>query len=225
MPHDPDVLRDRLRRDTARMLRIDDLRTMTAAQEVRLERAMMLRLELDDCQTKKLNNQPFDLKSFVIASESLERLVGGNPEHVADQHDFAADAEALAALLCRQAEALEQRREAQDQQAAEQITGSEKVPLMPSGQYLPIAKQRAAEAPAAELMPEGSEPPTSNVHHSYVDHDVIEPSPLRTRSMNNPNSQPTPRKPTEASTTYGAFAEYSARRASGFRRFDPPEGF
>jgi hypothetical protein len=57
-----------------------DIDHLTAAQEVRLARATMLRLELDDCETKKLQGMPFDTNKYIAASEALERLVGGTPE-------------------------------------------------------------------------------------------------------------------------------------------------
>jgi hypothetical protein len=108
MPRDPDVLRARLRIDTAKMLGVD-LENMTAADGVRLSRACMLRLELDDIESRKLNNQPFDVKAYVIASESLERLVGGNPETSTTGPDFEGARQELMALLDKRANALERR--------------------------------------------------------------------------------------------------------------------
>jgi hypothetical protein len=91
-----DILRDNLRRDTAKMLGID-LENMTAAQEVRLARGCMIRLELDDIETRKLNNQSFDLNKYIVASEALERLVGGNPD--GGTNEFAGSREELRALI------------------------------------------------------------------------------------------------------------------------------
>jgi hypothetical protein len=112
MPRDPDVLRARLRIDTAKMLGVD-LENMTAADGVRLSRACMLRLELDDIESRKLNNQPFDVKAYVIASESLERLVGGNPETSTTGPDFEGARQELMALLDKRANALERARHEQ----------------------------------------------------------------------------------------------------------------
>jgi hypothetical protein len=100
MPRDPDVLRARLRIDTAKMLGVD-LENMTAAQEVRLARACMLRLELDDFESRKLNNQPFDVKAYVVCSESLELLLGGRPDQSETGHDFEGARQELAALRRR----------------------------------------------------------------------------------------------------------------------------
>jgi hypothetical protein len=81
-------VRDQLRLDTCRLLKYD-INALTAAQEVRLERAVVLRLEIDDLATKKLNNQTFDIKAYVAASEALERLFGGEPDSPTPPvHDF-----------------------------------------------------------------------------------------------------------------------------------------
>jgi hypothetical protein len=108
MPRDPDVLRARLRLDTAKMLGVD-LENMTASQEVRLARACMLRLELDDIESRKLNNQPFDVKAYVIASESLERLLGGRPDQPETGPDFTGAKEELARFFAGRASAIERR--------------------------------------------------------------------------------------------------------------------
>ena len=73
------ALHEQLLKDTCRMLQYD-INALTPAQEVRLSRAAMLRLELDDCATKKLAGQPFDTVKYIAASENLERLIGSDPE-------------------------------------------------------------------------------------------------------------------------------------------------
>ena len=99
MPNDPDILRDNLRRDTARLLGID-LQNITPAQEVRLSHACMLRLELSDIEERKLNNQTFDVKAYIIISEALETLLGGDPAAPRTvTHDFDGAFEALSRLL------------------------------------------------------------------------------------------------------------------------------
>jgi hypothetical protein len=106
------TMHDQLRIDTAKMLQIVDLKTMTAAQEVRLARATVLRLELDDLETRKINNdqhQPFDVKAYVAASEALERLVGGDPEQPSSEHDFSDAREELRTFLIDRAHAIEAR--------------------------------------------------------------------------------------------------------------------
>jgi hypothetical protein len=81
------AMHEQLRRDTARMLGYDYAK-VTAAESVRLDRAAMLRLELDDCQTKKLNGQPFDMNKYVAASEALERML--SPDGTGTDVDFEA---------------------------------------------------------------------------------------------------------------------------------------
>lgn len=71
------TMHENLRRSTAKMLDYDHA-NLTAAQSVRLDRAVMLRLELEDCQTKKLAGESFDTNKYIAASEALERLVGGD---------------------------------------------------------------------------------------------------------------------------------------------------
>ena len=101
-------LHEALRRDTAKMLGYD-YSNLTAAQSVRLDRAAMLRLELDDCQTKKLAGQPFDTNKYVVASESLEQLVGGNPEQTNAAYDFTGAKAELTHFFNERAAAIEHR--------------------------------------------------------------------------------------------------------------------
>jgi hypothetical protein len=165
MQRDPDKLRARLRIDTCRLLRYD-IDKLTSAQEVRLNRATMLRLTLDDIETRLLNNNQheFDTKAYVAASESLERLVGGDPER--DQgHDFSADAAALDALLGRRHEALEQRRDSEAKNSA--------IPAGPPSQRVaPTVSSETVESPVAELMPANSVPP-KRPRVEYIDHAVL----------------------------------------------------
>jgi hypothetical protein len=105
------AVHEQLRRDTAVLLGYD-YATLTPAQSVRLDRCAMLRLELDDCQQKKLSGQPFDLTKYVIASEALERMFGGHPDG-SSTSEFAGAREELAALIMRRVEAIRARDEAQ----------------------------------------------------------------------------------------------------------------
>jgi hypothetical protein len=116
VPSDPDVLRERLRIETAKMLRIDDLETMTAADGVRFTRACMLRLELDDIEARKIHDQhqPFDAKAYVAASEALERMMGGQPEQTNLNHDFAGAREELSRFLVARAQRIEARDQNRD---------------------------------------------------------------------------------------------------------------
>jgi hypothetical protein len=101
---------EQLRRDTAAMLKYD-YTNLTAAQSVRLDRAAMIRLELDDCQTKKLAGQPFDMNKYIVSSEALERLFGGDPEAPnqtrEDDDESAGAREKLSQFLSDRAEKLE----------------------------------------------------------------------------------------------------------------------
>jgi hypothetical protein len=130
MPSDPDLLRKNLRIDTCRLLKYD-INALTAAQEVRLTRATMLRLELDDIETRKINNQSFDAAKYILISEALERLVGGNPDQqtAAGQHDFAGAREELLHFLENRAAALERRDE---RIKAEALEANKLVPPVPS---------------------------------------------------------------------------------------------
>jgi hypothetical protein len=107
----PKQLLDRMRKSTADLLGYDLTAKLTAAQSVRLDRAAVLRLELDDVQSRQLAGLPVDMAKFVVASEALERLVGGAPEQTTASHDFSGAKEELARLLERRAEALARRRE------------------------------------------------------------------------------------------------------------------
>ena len=104
------TMHDQLRADTCQLLRYD-IANLTPAQEVRLERALVLRLEIDDLTSRKLASAglPFDVKSFVAASESLELLVGGDPEQASPTDDFADAKEELNRFLVERAERVEAR--------------------------------------------------------------------------------------------------------------------
>jgi hypothetical protein len=87
-----DAIAERYRKDrtaTAAMLGFD-LDKLSAAQSVRLDRAISLRLVIDDMQLKQLHGEAIDVKEFVAASESLERLCGGEPEQTTGPHHDAA---------------------------------------------------------------------------------------------------------------------------------------
>jgi hypothetical protein len=69
-----------LRASTIRLLGYDDIEHLTAAQEIRISRAITLRLTIDDLQARQLRGERIDVSAFVEASESLERTAGGVPE-------------------------------------------------------------------------------------------------------------------------------------------------
>jgi hypothetical protein len=94
---EPKQLLDRMRNEVAGLLKYD-LNNLTAAQSVRLDRAAALRLELDDISSRQLAGLPIDMAKFVVASEALERLVGGNPDETSTAHDSPAPARNLPAI-------------------------------------------------------------------------------------------------------------------------------
>jgi hypothetical protein len=97
----------RLREQTCALLGLDP-NALTLAQRLRVNRASALRLQIDDLEAAQLRGQPIDINKLVDASESLERLVGGNPEAPATP-DFAGAKEELENFLIRRAGALEAR--------------------------------------------------------------------------------------------------------------------
>ena len=76
-----DTLRfhEHLRASTIQLLGYADADRLTAAQEIRVDRAVMLRLVIDDLQARQMRGEAIDVHAFVSASEDLERMVGGNP--------------------------------------------------------------------------------------------------------------------------------------------------
>jgi hypothetical protein len=80
MSDDQSAIYSSLRASTAVLLGYDDVERLTAAQEIRLSRAISLRLICDAAQAAQLCGRPYDVRAFTDASESLERLVGGNPD-------------------------------------------------------------------------------------------------------------------------------------------------
>lgn len=74
-----------LRASTAKLLGYDDVGRLSAAQEIRLSRAISLRLICDAAQAAQLCGRPYDVRAFTDASEALERMVGGNPDAPSQQ--------------------------------------------------------------------------------------------------------------------------------------------
>jgi hypothetical protein len=99
-----------LRASTIALLGYNNVDPLSAAQEIRISRAISLRLIVDASQAKQLRGEPIDVKAFVEASEDLERMVpGGNPEAPIAGHDFSGAREELARLLDKRASAVERR--------------------------------------------------------------------------------------------------------------------
>jgi hypothetical protein len=91
MADDQAAIFEHLRASTVRLLGYDDIEHLTAAQEIRLSRAITLRLTIDDLQARQLRGERIDVSAFVEASESLERMVGGQPDKPTEER-FGSDA-------------------------------------------------------------------------------------------------------------------------------------
>jgi hypothetical protein len=136
--NDPAELFKSLRVSTCALLSYD-ADHLTAAQQIRLDRAITLRLIVDDLQARQMRGEVIDAKSFVSASEDLERLCGGQPEQTTTAHDFTGAKEELTRLLDRRADAIERRDEklrdeiaAREEMAAVAAASFEPVPIPPS---------------------------------------------------------------------------------------------
>jgi hypothetical protein len=107
MSDDQSRIYNSLRASTIALLGYGDVDTLSAAQEIRISRAISLRLIVDAAQAKQLRGEPIDVKAFVEASENLETMCGGDPGAPAAGHDFSRAREELARLLDGRAEAIE----------------------------------------------------------------------------------------------------------------------
>jgi hypothetical protein len=96
----------KLRSQTCALLGLDP-NALSLAQQLRVNRASALRLQIDDLEAAQLRGQSIDINKLVEASEALERLVGGNPEAAA-RPDFSG-AKELAQLFAQRAAAVERR--------------------------------------------------------------------------------------------------------------------
>ncbi len=180
-----------LRRSSAKQLRLDP-DNLSAAEATRVDRVSALRVCLDRMQTQQLATGEFDARNYIAASQELEKLLGGDPR----QRHIYASSEARNKLKALFETAL-----------ADGAVGDDAAASGP-----PPQREEASEPPPpvaeAELLPEGTEPPTSTARVEYIDNDVVndidepEPSPLRTSSMNNAAVRPRApaRQPTSLTT-------------------------
>ena len=205
----PKQLLDRMRAVTAKLLGYD-LEHLTPAQQIRLDRAASIRLMLDDVQGRLLAGLEIDMAKFCAASEALERMLGGNPDQqtTTGQHDdFAGAREELIAFLSDRAEKLEYKAERARTASLEAQSGGSKLEPPASPQHdqgiAPTVTNVSVETPAAVLMPADEQPPIANVHHSYVDHDVIETDADRYQRINGGTATPAaPRPPSALTQSY-----------------------
>jgi hypothetical protein len=77
-----------LRRSSARLLKLD-ADCLSGSEAVRVDRCAALRLLLDRMASQQLAGGELDAKSYIAASQELERLLGGQPE--APTHVFASN--------------------------------------------------------------------------------------------------------------------------------------
>ena len=100
-----------LRASTVALLGYDADKQLSPAEQIRVDRAIALRLVIDDAQGKQMRGgETIDIKAFVEASVALERMVpGGNPEAPSGAHDFSGAREELSRLLDGRLDALERR--------------------------------------------------------------------------------------------------------------------
>jgi hypothetical protein len=120
MSGDVPAFYEHLRASTIALLGYSDANPLTPAQQIRIDRAVSLRLIVDASQAKQLRGEPVNVREFTDASESLERLCGGQPDAPAT-HDFAGAREELNNFLTKRAEALERRELRESERLAQQV--------------------------------------------------------------------------------------------------------
>jgi hypothetical protein len=98
-----------LRASTAKLLGYADADNLSAAQQIRLERAVSLRMICDDTAARQMRGQPYDVRAFTDASESLEKMCGSDPNAPTAGHDFSGARAELERHFERLAEAYERR--------------------------------------------------------------------------------------------------------------------
>jgi hypothetical protein len=94
MSDDQSAIYNSLRASTAAMLGYSEIDQLTAAQEIRLSRAISLRLIVDTAQAAQLCGRPIDVRTFTDASESLEKLCGGQPDAPNEARRFSGEHQA-----------------------------------------------------------------------------------------------------------------------------------
>jgi hypothetical protein len=158
MSDDQSRIYNSLRASTIALLGYDDVGQLSPAQEIRVSRAISLRLIVDAAQGKQLRGEPVDVKGFVEASESLERMCGGNPDQPAAAHDFSGAREELSRFLAGRADAIA-RRAARE---AEPLESSKPIPDPGGGDAQSdggVPQPPPSRAPAAGCVPAEPAPP------------------------------------------------------------------
>jgi hypothetical protein len=109
MSGDVPAFYEHLRASTIALLGYNDASPLSAAQQIRVDRAVSLRLIVDASQAKQLRGEPVNVREFTDASESLEHMCGGNPDGAADRHDFSGARRELELFLNARAEKIAHR--------------------------------------------------------------------------------------------------------------------
>jgi hypothetical protein len=224
----PKQLLDRTRSLTADLLRYD-LNNLTPAQSIRLDRAAALRLELDDISSRQLAGLPVDMAKFVVASEALERMLGGNPDQQYDnRHDFSGAKQELLRFLDDRAKTQE-RKAKRLAAASNKLEGSDSVPSIHEHH-----QQQAANGEDEQLAPHESSALTRPLPEpsAAAVPALRRPAPLPPPVAETPSERiaringgtavpPSPWRPSPTTQSYFA----SAPGNTGFRGFDVPKDF
>lgn len=158
MTSDRAELFNSLRASTAELLSYD-ADHLTAAQEIRINRAIALRLVIDAAQARQMRGEQIDVKEFVAASEDLERMVGGEPDGPNDARRFGPDHRArLHALINK---TLFADAEGEAERLREVCEREELAAVVAAGAPVEVAK--AAPAPVAPPPPAEQTSQPSNV--------------------------------------------------------------
>jgi hypothetical protein len=149
----------RLRRDTARVLDYDHDH-LSPSQDVRLDRAVCLRLEIDRLQMLQLAGQPFDMVKLVEASGALEKLIspagttGGGIDY---EHEFAGAREKFKRLILGRIAETERQMAADPEGARAEFEARlqevmAKYPKAPAVEPVVIVIEPPHEAPAPNVV-------------------------------------------------------------------------
>jgi hypothetical protein len=205
MSDDQSAIYNSLRASTAAMLGYSEIDQLTAAQEIRLSRAISLRLICDAAQAAQLCGRPYDVRAFTDASEALEKMCGGNPDAPSQQRFSGEHQRKLRALiektvLAPSADdhvAIAERQWREEQQAL--------AAAMPDWKWQPAPVGLAAVAPAAERSSAGGDSLAAPLPAAPV-----APPPQQTTRENKPsNPPPGPREPwRDFVTSEGIVAPY-----------------
>jgi hypothetical protein len=125
---------------------------LTAAQEVRLSRAVVLRLELDDIESRKLQGAPFDAAKYIVISEAFERLVGGQPDAPATR-DFSGAREELERFVTARAEKIAHREQTESERLRAKVAD-----LAEENEKLRVLHACSSAQPASPSPPPPSQP-------------------------------------------------------------------